>query len=265
MKKKIIAIILTLLLILGITVNLSFASVNVSNFMDNVSVFSFEEQKKTDVQLADISKIQNCNVYLMTTDDFFRLRAQQSADPVYELKGMGYGECYDGILPVVNFDSGTYIISIAGNGTGSITDAGQEYLMEKTATDLRQNPSKAFHVYADQGEEFLLQAARGVSYDTGNLPKNFNLIPDISIGIVAGVLITIILAGRQKAALKTVRRQVGAREYMRKKSLKLTIHREEYLYNTVDRTRKNSSSDSSGSSTHKSSSGIASGGLSGKF
>ena len=135
--------------------------------------------------------------------------------------------------------------------------------MEKVTEDLRNDPAAAFTVYADQCEDFLVQAAKGEPYDNGNMPKDFNLIIDIAIGIVIGILIALIIVGRQKSALKTVRRQVAAREYMRSGSLKLTAQNEQYLYNTVDRIRKESSS--GGSSTHESSSGMTHGGSSGKF
>lgn len=165
---------------------------------------------------------------------------------------------------MVNFDSGDWIISTARDAISAFTDAGQKYLMEKVTADLRDDPAFAFSVYADQCEDFLIQAAKGEPYDNGNMPKEFNLILDIAIGIVIGILIEYIIVGRQKAALRTVRRQVAAKEYMKPGSLNLTAQNEQYLYNTVDRIKKESSS-GGGSSTHESSSGMTHGGASGKF
>ena len=128
----------------------------------------------------------------MTTDDFYGMNPQDFADYVYEEKEMGYGSSESGILLVVNFDSGDWIISTAGDAISAFTDAGQ------------------------------------------------------------------------KAALRTVRRQVAAKEYMKPGSLNLTAQNEQYLYNTVDRIKKESSS-GGGSSTHESSSGMTHGGSSGKF
>lgn len=264
MKNKAIVIIMTLLLALGATVNLSFASAKPLYFTDGASIVSSEEQKEIDARLAEISKSQKCGVYLMTTDDFYGLTPREFADSVYEQEGMGFGASFDGILLVVNFDSADWVITTTGSGITAFTDAGQEYLMEQVTADLRADPAKAFSVYADWCEKFLKQAAKGEPYDYGNMPKDFNLLLDIAAGIVIGVLIAFITAGRHKAALKTVRRQVAAKEYMKPGSLNLTAQNEQFLYNTVDRIKKASSSDG-GSSTHESSSGMTHGGSSGKF
>lgn len=265
MKNKIIAIIITLLLVLGTAVTPGFAAEKIPNFADGASIVSSDEQKEIDSRLADISKAQKCGVYLVTTDDFYGLSPRDYADYVYEESGMGYGDSHDGILLVVNFDSGDWAISTTGSGITAFTDAGQEYLMEKVTKDLRDKPAEAFFVYADMCEDFLVQAAKGEPYDTGNMPKEFNLIMDVAIGVVIGILLAFIIMGRHKAALKTVRRQVTAREYMRQGSLNLTAQNEQFLYNRIDRTKKASSSEGGGSSTHESSSGTTHGGSSGKF
>ena len=96
------------------------------------------------------------------------------------------------------------------------------------------------------------------------MPKDFNLLIDIAIGIVIGLLIAYVIVKRQKDALRSVRRRVAAKEYMRPGSLKLTAQNEQYLYNTVDRIEKETSS-GGGSTTHTSSSGTTHGGSSGKF
>ena len=141
--------------------------------------------------------------------------------------------------------------------------------MENVTKDLREDPPAAFSVYADLCEDFLIQAAQGKPYDVGNMPKDFNLLIDIAIGIVIGLLIAYVIVKRQKDALRSVRRRVAAKEYMRPGSLKLTAQNEQYLYNTVDRIEKETSSggdsSSGGSTTHTSSSGTTHGGSSGKF
>ena len=182
---------------------------------------------------------------------------------------MGYGSSHDGIILVLDYDSGDWAISTTGSGIDIFTDAGQEYLMEKVTKDLREDPPAAFSVYADQCEDFIIQAANGKPYDVGNMPKDFNLLIDIPVGIVIELLIAYAIVKRQKDALRSVRRRVAAREYMRPGSLKLTAQDEQYLYNTVDRIKKESSASSGGSSggstTHVSSSGTTHGGSSGKF
>ena len=269
MKNKAITIIMALLLTLGLAAGSSFAAEKTSYFIDDASIVSSETQKEIDSRLADISKAQKSGVYLMTTDDFQGMTPQEFADFVYEENGMGYGSSHDGIILVLNYDSGDWAISTTGSGISTYTDAGQEYLMENVTKDLREDPPAAFSVYADLCEDFLIQAAKGKPYDVGNMPKDFNLLIDIAIGIVIGLLIAYVIVKRQKDALRSVRRRVAAKEYMRPGSLKLTAQNEQYLYNTVDRIEKETSSgggsSSGGSTTHVSSSGTTHGGSSGKF
>ncbi len=262
MRKKLIAIMLALFLIPGVS-STAYATGEAIYFNDDAGIVSAEDVNEINSRLADISKQQKCGVYLLTTDNFNGQSPQTFADDFYDENELGYGSNHSGILLAVNFDSGDWVISTAGSGISVFTDAGQEYLMDRVTADLRDNPAAAFSVYADQCENFLVQAADGEAYDNGNMPRDFNLIIDIAIGIIIGVVIAFIVVGRQKAALRTVRRQTAARDYMKSGSLKMTASSEQFLYNTVDHIEKQSNS--GGSSTHQSSSGMNHGGSSGKF
>ena len=113
--------------------------------------------------------------------------------------------------------------------------------MDQVTPQLRDDPAAAFTTYADLCEDFLVKAHAGTPYDTGNLlgqEKGFSLPIDILVGIVIGIAIAFFIVGRQKAALKTVRREAAAKNYMRPGSLNLTARNEQFLYNTVDRIEK---------------------------
>ena len=81
-----------------------------------------------------------------------------------------------------------------------------------------------------------------------------------------GFVLSLIIVGRMKAKLKTVRFQPAANSYMKAGSMNITESRDLFLYNTVTRTAKPKDNDSGGgSSTHTSSSGSTHGGGGGKF
>ena len=80
-----------------------------------------------------------------------------------------------------------------------------------------------------------------------------------------GFILSLIIVGRMKAKLKTVRFQAAAGSYIKDGSLKINESRDMFLYNTVTRTAKPKDNDSGGSSTHTSSSGSSHGGGGGKF
>ena len=80
-----------------------------------------------------------------------------------------------------------------------------------------------------------------------------------------GFILSLIIVGRMKAKLKTVRFQAAASSYIKDGSLNINESRDLFFYNTVSRTAKPKDNDSGGSSTHTSSSGSTHGGGGGKF
>lgn len=80
-----------------------------------------------------------------------------------------------------------------------------------------------------------------------------------------GLVVALIIIGRMKGKLKTVRRQAEAAEYVKTGSMKVTQSRDLFLYKHIDRHAKPKESTSGGSRTHTSSSGRTHGGGGGKF
>ena len=80
-----------------------------------------------------------------------------------------------------------------------------------------------------------------------------------------GFVLSLIIVGRMKAKLKTVRFQSAANSYIKDGSLNINERRDLFLYNTVTRTAKPKADDSGGGSSHTSSSGSTHGGGGGKF
>lgn len=267
MKRRILIIVMTLLLAMGLSVSAAFAEneSSVTYFGDAADIVSYDDWEAIDARLADITDSQECAVYIYTTDDFEGSDPQEFADDLYDSYQLGYGSDESGILLVVNFDSGEWAVSTKGFGMETVTAAGLDYMMAQVTPQLRDDPAAAFTTYADLCEDFLVKAHAGTPYDSGNLPgeeKDLSLPIDIIIGIAAGVIIAFFIVGRQKAALKTIRHEAVAKNYMRPGSLNLTARNDQFLYNTVDRIEKESSS---GSNAHVSSSGEIHGGGSGKF
>ena len=68
-----------------------------------------------------------------------------------------------------------------------------------------------------------------------------------------------------KAKLKTVHSQKAAADYVKKGSMQLASQQDLFLYNKIDRVKKEEKSSSGDSTTHKSSSGTTHGGGRGSF
>lgn len=287
MKRRISVMIAALLLVFGLSSSAVFAEGSGDMFFyDDAGILTQTELAPVNSRLQEISDAQQCGVYVKTTNDFNGLTPNAYADDFYDGSGLGYGSGNSGIILVVNYESGDWAISTTGYAITYFTDAGQEYIMDYVLQFLRDDPETAFLAYADLCSEFITQASTGEPYDSGNLPGYGDLLLpgyaesdysggnssysqvilpiDIAIGIAIGVIIALIIMLIQKSGLKTVRRQVAAKNYIRQGSFNLTARNEQFLYSNVERIKKENQS-STGSSTHTSSSGTTHGGSSGKF
>lgn len=270
MRKQILLIAVSVFLIIGFfTVSVTAAEAGSGKVLCLDSAYcvkSDEDLAALNDKLNDISARQNCEVVIYTTNTFDGKTPTDYADDYYDASGYGWGKDKSGILFVINPQSRDWAISTCGFGITAFTDAGQEYMVEQMSGALSENDYlTAFNQYADMCDEFITQARTGEPYDNGSLPgeeKDINLAVDIIIGLVIGIIIAFIIVGTDKAALKTVRRQADANNYIRSGSLRLTRQHDNFLYKNVDVTERESSS---GSSTHTSSSGATHGGSSGKF
>lgn len=268
MKKRILTIIMTLLLAMLMTAGAAFAAGSGNELcLDTSGAISEDQRMSLNEELEEISERQECEVIICAVDDFQGKTSTEYADDFFDLNNYGYGSGKDGIILLINTESRDWAISTHGYGITAFTDAGQEYIIEQIKPELGEDDfAAAFSQFAVLCDDFLTQAHTGEPYDNGNLPekeKSMNLIIDIVIGIVIGFAIAFIIVSRDKAGLKTVRREAAARNYMRQGSLKLSVQHEQFMHRHVERHKK--PDEPSGSSTHTSSSGEIHGGSSGKF
>ena len=218
--------------------------------------------------LDEISNRQELDVVVVTVNTLDGKTPMDYADDFYDYNGYGFGENRDGVLLLVCMEDRDWWISTSGYGITVFTDAGIEYISEKFLPDLSDgNYADAFTTYAELCDEFITQARTGEPYDTNNLPKEpFNVFSSLLISLAVGILVSLIVTGKMKGKLKTVRMQPAAEEYVRKGSMLVTESSDLFLYSHVDRRAKSKDDDSGGgSSTHTSSSGSSHGGGGGKF
>ena len=120
------------------------------------------------------------------------------------------------------------------------------------------------NVYLCKGKRSA-ETRNGKPYDRKSLPKEPLSPIWILISLGVGVVLSLIIVGRMKAQLKTVRFQAAAGSYVKDGSLDITESRDMFLYETTSKTAKEKKSSSGGSSTHTSSSGKTHGGGGSKF
>ena len=254
MKKKIISLLLVLALCLGMTFSVSaedaegFAN-DYCRVQDMAGLMTDSEEAKLNDILDELSIRQKMDVVVVTTNT---LDEKQDKDGILLLISLGEeNDCY---------------ISTCGYGITAFTDAGIKYISKEMTSDLKdENYFSAFQTFSELCDEFITQARNGKPYDRKSLPKEPLSPIWILISLGVGVVLSLIIVGRMKAQLKTVRFQSAAGSYVKDDSLDITESRDMFLYETTSKTAKEKKSSSGGSSTHTSSSGRTHGGGGSKF
>lgn len=275
MMKKIFAIFFITLLSI-IPAFPALAADTMPRLVDGANLLSHSEEAALLGKLDEISKRQKADIVVVTVDSLEGKTPMEYADDFYDDNGYGFGEEKDGILFLVSMEERDWYISTTGYAITAFTDAGLEYMSEKFLGSLSKGEyALAFTVYAELCDDFITQARAGRPYDADYLPKEpFWLAGNLAIAIGAAFIISLIITTVMTGKLKSVRSQPMANSYVKSGSMRLTNQKDLFLYRHVDRRAipKNNNSagsgtymPSSGSRTHRSSSGVRHGGRGGKF
>lgn len=262
MKKKLFGILFAILLCLSLSVP-AFAQGNMPLLVDNADLLTDSEESALLSKLKQISNDQRMDIVIVTARDLAGETPRNYADDFYDFN------CYaeDGVLLLISMEDSDWYISTSGYGITAVTDAGREYMAAQFVDDLSDgNYYDAFVTYADFCNEFISMARSGNPFDVEDLPKeDFNYITSLLVSLGIGFVAALIITGRMKGKLKTVRHQTEATDYVKTGSMKVTQSRDLFLYKHIDRHAKPKESNSGGSRTHTSSSGRTHGGGGGKF
>jgi uncharacterized protein len=235
--------------------------------VDEADVLTDSEESELLSKLDEISGRQQMDVVIATVNSLEGKTAEAYADDYFDYNGFGYGPMNSGILLLVSMEDRDWAISTSGDGITAFTDAGCDYIGEEIvfwlSDDLYEH---AFLTFADNCDKFVTQARTGEPYDGDFMPEaEFEPFWTLAICLVIAFIISLIITGVMKAQLKSVRSQTRASQYVRTGSLNVTCANDFFLYRTLTRVPRPKESSSSGSSTHRSSSGRTHGGRSGKF
>ena len=275
MKKQIWMILLAVLLVLSGTGEVSAEEARtipeqrlLPRLVDEEDLLTEEEESSLLEKLDEISLRQDCDVVIAVVSGLEGSTAMEYADDFYDYNGYGMGSERDGILLLVSMEERDWWMSTCGYGITAFTDAGMKYMSEKFLPELSDgNYMQAFEKFSELCDDFITQAKTGEPYDQGNLPAEpFNPFW-IAVDLVIGFGMGYVIAFRKKEKLRTVRKKVMAEDYTLPGSFVLTVNSDRFVrkYTTSQVIQVDSESDSSGSSTHTSSSGTTHGGTGGKF
>ncbi len=260
MTKRLTAL-LFVIIICVLSVVPAFAASGSPRLVDDCDVLDTSQESELLTRLNGISETHQFDLVVVIVDNFAGNTAKNYADDYFDYNGYGYGDNRDGSLLLIGVNEGQRWISTSGFGITAFTDAGIGYIGSKVLPDIESgNYYDAIDEYITLCEEFIVQAENGKPYDTGNLPKgSFKFFKNLLISLAVGFGVALIATLIMKSQLKSVRSQSAAADYMRNGSLKIHESRDMFLYRKVNRVKK-AENNSSGSSTHTSSSGRTHGG-----
>ena len=256
--KRCISLLVLCLLVLNLSIC---ASAYVSDRMvDDADLLSAGERGTLADALDTVSSRWGVDVAILTVESLGYKSSTAYADDYYDAN---FGS--NGILLLVSMEDRDWAISTAGSCIQVFTDAGLDHISEQIVPKLSDGDYYgAFTLFAELCDDFLRQASTGSPYDNGNLPKGeFNFGTTLIVCLVIGLVVAFIATGVMRGQLKSVRQKTAAADYLLPGSLQVTEARDLFLYRSVSRQPKPQSN--SGSSTHRSSSGVSHGGRSGKF
>ena len=235
--------------------------------MDMADLLTEEEEEELIATLDEISERQNLEIVVVTAENLEGYSdGQEYTDDLYEYCDFGYGDGRDGIMLLLDMDGRDWYISTQGYGITAFTDAAITYLENEMKEDLSAgNYAAAFRIYAADCDQMITRARDGNPFSKKDLPHEplSPLVLPICLGI--GLVAAFLTVNSMKAKLKTVHSQKAAADYVKKGSMQLASQQDLFLYNKIDRVKKEEKSSSGDSTTHKSSSGTTHGGGRGKF
>lgn len=239
MKRKILSLAAVLLMCMLLTLSV-YAAPAEEFVMDEADLLSDSEEAALSARLQQISTAYQAQIVVATLDALGNESIDGFINFIYDDLELGYGSTYDGVLLLVCMDPREYRILTNGMADAAIGDSGIKSIGDLIVSDLSDGYyADAFHTFADECEYYLDGHINGYPFQAG-----MNLIIALVIGVVIGVVVALILKGQ----LKSVRQQRQANVYMKPGSMNLTVSNDLFLYRTVNRQRKQTSSGSSGSS-----------------
>lgn len=237
---------------------------------DGAQLLTEDQAEALLVQLDETSRRLAFDVAVVTVDALpAGYTVQEYADDFYDRNGFGQGSGRDGCLLLISMEERDWYISTCGYGITALTDSrieriGEE-MMDWGLSD--GDYASAFRRYAELCERYVTRARQdGENPRQTETPWGLVLL----VSLAAGALLAFIPVSVMKGALKTVRGQPGAQNYVVDSSLRLNRNRDVFLYRNVTRTARPKEESSGGrggggSSVHTSSSGTRHGGGGGKF
>lgn len=259
--KKVLSLLIAAMLLLSISAPV-FAAGGSPKIVDNADLLSDYEENLLETKAENLAEKYRIDVVILTVDSLNGKDITAYADDYFDYNGYGIGSNHSGVLLMLSMEYRDWAISTCGDGIQALTDYGQELLMDDVLDYFADDDYYlGFYRYLTDLDDYFEAWESGDPIDRGAKFSFMNIIISLIIGLVAaGITISVMQSG-----MKTARPQRSAESYINQDTYKLYGQRDIFLYSNTTRVRKQQSSSSGGSRTHRSSSGRSHGGSRGKF
>lgn len=244
--KRWISVILCFLLLFAFPFAASAAGACV---VDEAGLITVEEASALEERCAQFSAVSNMELVILTVNSLEGKTAIAYADDYFDAH---YGE--NDILLLISMSEREWHISTAGTAIEAFSDVD---LMDMEDGIMKYLPEGA---YFDAFEQFISDAEY---YWNNEEVSDFEA--SLVIGLPVGLIIALVVLLIMRSSMRTKKPQHGAASYEVDGSYNLRRHQDLFLYSKVTKQKKPQETSSSGSSTHRSSSGRSHGGRGGKF
>ena len=235
--KKLFAI----LMILAITLSISLtAFAAYERIDDKADLLTEEEEAQVSSKLDEVSQKLGADVVVVTIKDLEGKTEEEYADDYYESKLYAT----DGVLLLINAETGSGWISTQGEGIKAFTDYGIQQCADRIRPELQSKDyAGAFEEFADVAAEFFEKERAGEPVDQWipdpeptpiEEPVRFgDVLLTILIAFVIAFLISLIITAIMKAQMKSVIAEQNADRYVEGNRVNITGSRDRFLYHTV--------------------------------
>ncbi len=258
MKKLIILICFALSVVL-LSVN---AGASLPAVIDNADLLT-EAEESTLENAASKLRARGYDVVILTmTGGYGGKGVTAYADDYFDHNGYGIGSDHTGVLFLVNMTERDLYISTSGKAIRVLTDRGIDMLLDTLTPHFSDGEYyNGFKLLLSELDYYVTAYENGTPVGTAS---SNDYLGAAAVCLVIGFIIAVLIMLGIKRGMNTARLSRDAVYAINRDSFKLSRQRDIYLYSRTRRIPRSDPS-SSGSSTHRSSSGRSHGGGGRKF
>lgn len=278
MKRKLICLVLSLLMLLSMTV-VVFAEETLWRVIDNADLLDIAEESAHEETCRLLRETYGMDVVILTVNSLDGSSPQDYADDYYDENGYGCGEDRSGLLLLISMEERDWYISTCGNAIYALTDYGIQQVGNELLDGFSISYDAGFRMFLNALPEYFEAYENGAPVDgyadySGDyyhgdqeevVYYEEEFTPSVELSVLLGLIVAGISVLIMRIGMNTKRPRRSAAGYMKDNSFHMRQQQDLFLYSNVSKVRKQESSSGGGSSVHRSSGGRSHGGGGGKF